>query len=184
MMATAMIDQCVNLPFVGIFFSCSSSSYFATTAATHHSPIMLLLGQCSKMTNLAWRLYGANGSNADNMLEGYHQLPGTKPHVIIHRSQPKTNPQCPSMHWEPKWPTGATMVPHSQRRCRQQQPRMLADCCMWLHQDTLIDKDILVTCHPPFFSQMGSKNHLISHPRRTVVSCPKKINCIDTKNAV
>ena len=34
---------------------------------------------------------------------------------------------------------------------------------------------ILVTCHhPPFFSQMGSKIHLLSHPRKIFASC---LNC-------
>ena len=42
--ATAMIDQVKNLPVVGIVTSCSSSSYFAATAAMHHSPTMSLPG--------------------------------------------------------------------------------------------------------------------------------------------
>jgi hypothetical protein len=41
------------LPVVGIVTSCSSSSYFAATAATHHSPIMSLPRRRSITTDLA-----------------------------------------------------------------------------------------------------------------------------------
>ncbi len=37
-----------------------------------------------------------------NSLERYCQLPGTKPHVFLCRSQPTTNPQCPLMHHDLK----------------------------------------------------------------------------------
>jgi hypothetical protein len=30
--------------------------------------------------------------------EGYRQMPGTKPYVFLRRTQPTTNPQCPSTH--------------------------------------------------------------------------------------
>jgi hypothetical protein len=51
-----MINQYANSPVVGIVSSCSSSSYFATAATTHHSPMMFLPEQCNTMTNLVWSL--------------------------------------------------------------------------------------------------------------------------------
>jgi hypothetical protein len=56
MTSTAMIDRCKNLHRGGIATSRSSSSHFATTAATHHSLMMSLPRRRGAMTNLAWRL--------------------------------------------------------------------------------------------------------------------------------
>jgi hypothetical protein len=46
------------LPVIGIFTSCSSSSYFPATIAMHHSPTMSFSGQHNITTNLALRLLG------------------------------------------------------------------------------------------------------------------------------
>jgi hypothetical protein len=53
MPSTTMIDRCKNLHHEGIVTSLFSSSYFATTAATHHSLMMSLTGQRGAMTDLA-----------------------------------------------------------------------------------------------------------------------------------
>jgi hypothetical protein len=53
MPSTTMIDRCKNLHCGGIVTSFSSSSYFATTTATHHSLMMSLTGQCGAKTDLA-----------------------------------------------------------------------------------------------------------------------------------
>ena len=43
------------------------------------------------------------------------------------------NTKSVNVSW-PKWPPVAAMVPHSWQRCRQQLPRMLANCCVRQHE--------------------------------------------------
>jgi hypothetical protein len=46
--------------------------------------------------------------------EGYRRLPGTKPYVFLRRTQPTTNPQCPSSHRDLNgqlWPPAMVPLP-------------------------------------------------------------------------
>jgi hypothetical protein len=63
-------------------------------------------------------------------LEGYCRLPGTKPmySYVDHNPQPTPNVrQCIVTYMADSGRHGAPLP----MRCRQQLPRMLADCCMW-----------------------------------------------------
>ncbi len=62
-------------------------------------------------------------------LSGRHRrLPGYPTYSYTGHNSQQPHNVCHTL-W-PKWPTAAIMVPHSQRRCSQWSPSMLADCCM------------------------------------------------------
>jgi hypothetical protein len=97
-MATAMINQCVKSHRVGKLVSWSYSSNFsaAAAAATHHSPMMLLPGQCGTMTIFGMEAAGPTALMPRRMLivtssEGYRRSHGTLPYVFLCRTQPTTN---------------------------------------------------------------------------------------------
>jgi hypothetical protein len=134
-----MIDRCKNLHRGGIATSCPSSSYFAATAATHHSLMMSLPRQRSAMTHLAWRLPCRQlpcrqGRFSSPRQEGIANFFGMWPTYSYLGHNPQQQQKSINASWL-EWSTVAAMATHSRRRRIEQSPTMLADCRMRRRQE-------------------------------------------------